>query len=105
MNREPVQATFGRFEQEDYCLPDKGVPGQLELDLERNRIIMACPGCGHVSSMRVGNPKPADSPSWLITGLLMPDGETMQDTTLHPSVNCIGCCGWHGWLKQGVFAL
>ena len=59
-----------------------------------------CPGCGDYGGMATfpdGKPKPA-SPSWKMTG--WPDA-----ITLDPSVNCTGCCGWHGWLKQGTFAL
>ena len=60
---------------------------------------LACPGCGQCSAMRVGNPKPAESPSWLLTG----DKSDPTTLTLSPLINCVGCCGWHGYLRGGVF--
>jgi len=63
-------------------------------------LLLACPGCGQVSSMRVADPKPAQSPSWAITAGSINEPETL---TLTPSINCVGCCGWHGWLTGGVF--
>ena len=63
---------------------------------DKDHVAIACPGCGHVSAMHVGDPKPEKSPSWLMTGPL-------ERLTLAPSINCIGCCGWHGYLVEGVF--
>lgn len=63
-------------------------------------IILNCPGCGDRSAMTVyspGTPKPP-SPSWEISG----EGENL---TLKPSINCVGCCKWHGWLTNGVYHL
>jgi hypothetical protein len=74
--------------------PDYAEPGTFELSGEL--AILACPGCGRVSGMRVGNPKPAKSPSWEMTG-------TPDALTLRPSINCQGCCGWHGWLTNGTY--
>lgn len=61
-------------------------------------IMMKCPGCGSESGMLCyapGQTKPA-SPSWELSGL--PD-----KITLKPSINCVGCCGWHAYLTNGVF--
>lgn len=61
-------------------------------------IILNCPGCGNRSAMDVysaGEAKPP-SPSWL---MLNPP----ESLTLQPSINCVGCCKWHGWLTNGVF--
>lgn len=61
-------------------------------------IILNCPGCGEGSAMTVypvGTPKPP-SPSWEISG----EGENL---TLKPSINCVGCCKWHGWLTNGEY--
>lgn len=74
--------------------PEFAEPGEFEM-CGTGHIVLACPGCGKVSAMRVGNPKPAESPSWLVTG----EGEKL---TLDPSVNCRGCCGWHGFIRDGV---
>lgn len=63
-------------------------------------MIMNCPGCGDRSAMTVypvGTPKPP-SPSWEMSG----EGANL---TLKPSINCIGCCKWHGWLTNGEYHL
>jgi hypothetical protein len=84
-------------------LPDKydgsGEPGAIAWFIPGQIIVMACPGCGRTSGMEVGNPKPAKSPSWLISGFV----DLPETVTLSPSVNCTGCCGWHGWLRDGVY--
>lgn len=63
-------------------------------------VFLACPGCGWVSAMRAGDIKPAHTPSWRVAfgSLYQPTG-----MSLRPSINCVGCCGWHGWLTRGVF--
>jgi hypothetical protein len=43
--------------------------------------------------------KPKTGPSWAITGNV----SEIETVTLSPSINCIGCCGWHGYLTRGVF--
>jgi hypothetical protein len=35
-------------------------------------------------------------PRWGVTGT------SLHDLTLSPSINVIGGCGWHGWVKNGV---
>jgi predicted RNA-binding Zn-ribbon protein involved in translation (DUF1610 family) len=61
-------------------------------------LIFACPGCGRVGSIRCTNPK--EKGSWLIEAGSLQD---LENLTLHPSINCIGCCQWHGYLKKGVY--
>lgn len=67
-----------------------------------NLFMFACPGCGVTGSIRAGHPKPDNSngATWDVTGGSLDDPTTL---TLSPSINCVGCCGWHGWLKGGVF--
>jgi hypothetical protein len=68
---------------------------------EKGFIKLKCPGCGEDGTIHVRNDNiehPGDSPSWTIKGI--PD-----NITLHPSLNCRGCCGWHGWLKDGIFKI
>jgi len=86
------------FELDDGCLPDYGEPGNFELRLSQGSVLLACPGCGRVSGMSIGNPKPSRSPSWLITG-------EPSAPTFAPSINCEGCCGWHGHLKAGIYEI
>jgi hypothetical protein len=62
----------------------------------------ACPGCGMVGGITIGlEEKPDLPPSWLLT----PQSTKSDITTwtLTPSIHCIGCCGWHGYLREGKF--
>lgn len=68
--------------------------------MDGDNFAFSCPGCGRFSGIRAGNPKPADSPSWHIDAGILEDPTTL---TLSPSINCIGCCGWHGYMRNGVF--
>lgn len=62
-------------------------------------IMLKCPGCGEESGMHCrlpGTPHPPPpQQSWELSGL--------PDPTMNPSINCVGCCGWHGWLKNGEY--
>ena len=91
-----VKAKRTVFTLVDGMYPDQAAPGEYELTAGDPIMMIACPGCGHVSGIRVGNPKPADTPSWAIAG-------DPNSPTLSPSINCVGCCGWHGYLRNGVF--
>ncbi len=53
--------------------------------------LIACPGCGQIGSAR-------DGAVWQVTGGSREDVTTL---TLSPSI-AKGCCGWHGYLKNGV---
>lgn len=64
------------------------------------RLMFACPGCGQWGSIRVGDEKPDPPPSWQIKAGSLADVTTL---TLAPSIHCVGCCGWHGYLRNGVF--
>lgn len=68
--------------------------------ISKSCIVMNCPCCGDESAMDVyesDQPK-SPSPSWLIENF-------SEAVTLSPSINCVGCCGWHGYLKHGEFKL
>jgi hypothetical protein len=62
----------------------------------------ACPGCGRVACVRVSHPKPDNSngATWDVVSGSVEDVTTLS---LQPSINCTGCCGWHGYLTNGVF--
>lgn len=56
--------------------------------LQRWQLVICCPGCGQVSGS-------AGKHRW--------DQATQS---YHPSIvhsETLGGCGWHGWLKNGVF--
>lgn len=75
---------------------DYNEPGTYQL-AEDCSLVLACPGCGWTSEMRVGlNHKPEAMPSWAMT-------QGPEGITLLPSINCKGCCGWHGYLTKGMF--
>jgi hypothetical protein len=82
----------------DEGVMDRAEPGQIEF--KDGYLLLACPGCGHVGGMHFGPAeKPKTGPSWAITGNV----SEIETVTLSPSINCIGCCGWHGYLTRGVF--
>lgn len=75
---------------------DPGLARRLGAD----HLLFSCPGCGRPGAIRASHPKSGDPPSWDVTGGTLDD---VTGLTLHPSINCVGCCGWHGWLTAGVF--
>lgn len=83
----------------DIHLDEPQEPGAIR-PFGPNAIAMACPGCGVVSAMDVGHPKPAHSPSWDIAA---GDIEHPETLTLRPSIDCRGCCKWHGYLTNGEY--
>lgn len=61
-------------------------------------LILNCPGCGAPGSMAIRPTTPGEShPSWEMTGF-------PEAITLKPSINCVDCCGWHGWLTNGIYS-
>ena len=83
---------------DDPTFPPYGEPGQI--DAKKGYMLSACPGCGAISGMLVAHPKPGASPSWDIVSGSLKDVTTWS---LSPSIHCRGCCGWHGYLRNGVF--
>ena len=55
-------------------------------------IAIKCPGCGSESYLSVKKDYPP--PNWEWNG-------NEEKPTLTPSVHSVGCCGWHGWLRDG----
>ena len=53
---------------------------------------LCCPGCGELGS-------PRDGQQWTATSGSFADVTTL---TIAPSI-AKSCCGWHGYLKNGVF--
>jgi len=92
--RTGLKATLLEQFPESGEVPPGGIYAKME-----GFIGIACPGCGQCSAMRVGNPKPAENPSWKTTG----SKYDLTSFSLSPSIHCTGCCGWHGYLTNGVF--
>lgn len=87
--------------------PDDLAPGSEEYTtpglaraLGGDHLLFACPGCGRPGAIRAGRPKPVDRPSWEIVSGAIAEVTTL---TLAPSIHCVGCCGWHGYLTAGTF--
>lgn len=78
-------------------------PGAVHIDTNRDykdHLLFACPGCGRMGSIRATRPKNVGGQSWEIVAGELTEPESL---TLAPSIHCVGCCGWHGFLKNGVF--
>ena len=90
----------------DEAWPDDGYadPGAVFIDRDqtyRDHLLFACPGCGRMGSIRATRPKDdGNRPSWGIAAGELTEPESL---TLTPSIHCVGCCGWHGYLTAGVF--
>jgi len=54
-------------------------------------MIIRCPGCNVESAVSF---HPEDRVHWEWDG-------DREKPTLSPSLNSVGCCGWHGWLREG----
>ena len=70
-------------------------PGTLLFTSGDTRMLLACPGCGEISSLPLcgedGRKK------WKFTG-------SREKPTLRPSIHHdVAACGWHGHLTKGVF--
>ena len=60
------------------------------------RIVFACPNQpGQTCGVPLAPMKLPNGASWTW------DGDKAKPT-LTPSINCVGGCGWHGWVKKGV---
>jgi hypothetical protein len=71
-----------------------GPPGAFiqGAELGPNSWCLCCPGCGELGSPREGAKWTATSGSF----------EDVTTLTLSPSIQK-SCCGWHGYLRGGVF--
>lgn len=77
-------------------------PGKGRRFVPHDMLLFACPGCGRSGAIRAAHPKPdnRNGATWDITAGSLDDPTTLS---LAPSINCVGCCGWHGYLTGGVF--
>lgn len=67
--------------------------------VQPNRLMFTCPGCGQWGGVQAF-PSPKKPEGWEIVSGTLDDPTTL---TLSPSIHCISCCGWHGYLRGGVF--
>ena len=95
--RTGVKASLVPYgEPNTYYVNDRlhGPPGAFldSVGIGVNNWILCCPGCGEAGS-------PRDGASWQATHGSFSDVTTL---TLVPSI-AKSCCGWHGYLNNGVF--
>ncbi len=87
---------------DDFNYESYAEPGRSEVkypDETGCMLQFACPGCGKFGQINV---------CW---GPKLPhcwkhvSGDRTDPTTwtLDPSIFCVGCCKWHGYLKAGVY--
>jgi hypothetical protein len=82
----PLECINGRW---------RGPPGAMtpRQDVDSGlHYVIACPGCGEIGTAR-------DGAKWQVVSGNMDDVTTL---TLTPSI-LKSCCGWHGYLRNGVF--
>lgn len=66
---------------------------------EHAALAFSCPGCGSYGAITVGLEKdPSSKHQWEWDG-------NIEAPTLWPSIHCVGCCKWHGYLVKGIFQL
>lgn len=95
--RTGVKATMIAFTEPPMYYENDRLHGPLGAFLDRvgtdpNNWILCCPGCGQAGS-------PRDGAHWTAEQGSFADVSTL---TLSPSI-AKSCCGWHGYLKNGVF--
>lgn len=73
---------------------ESGASGKLFDDL----LMFTCPGRKRFRTIKCTLPKTPNS--WEIVSGSLDDVTTL---TLAPSINCVGCCGWHGFLRNGIY--
>jgi hypothetical protein len=71
-----------------------GPPGAFlaRVPTDPDHWVLCCPGCGEAGSPREGA-------HWTAAQGSFDDVTTL---TLEPSI-AKSCCGWHGWLRAGIF--
>lgn len=82
----------------------KSIPGDM---LRTNNpdgslcgFLIACPGCGQWGGINLFC-KDRPQSNWTVMAGSPDDVTTLS---VHPSI-LISCCGWHGFLKNGVFVV
>lgn len=96
--KREVRAVAGDFSEVNH--DDYGPPGVSQGLHDGKTLAFYCPGCGRFGQIGVHHPKIENS--WDIMG---GSPEDPTGLTLHPSINCVGCCGWHGFLVDGNFQM
>jgi hypothetical protein len=69
-----------------------GPPGAFIERVTHDPWRLCCPGCGELGS-------PSEGSNWTVAGGSWEDVSTL---TLSPWITK-SCCGWHGFLRHGVF--
>lgn len=79
-----------------------GLPGDMVRTTNQDGslygFLIACPGCGQYGGIALGD-KDNPARNWRVTAGGPEDVTTLS---VEPSI-LIHCCGWHGYLRNGVF--
>ncbi len=68
-----------------------------EFSIRGNRFVICCPcGCGDIIGIRHAETDLDKGACWQWDG-------NREKPTVTPSIQVIGGCNWHGYLKAGVF--
>jgi len=71
------------------------------MDETTGHIMFVCPGarrCGvFIGPAFVGRKNEDDLNIWQWDG-------NVDKPTIKPSINCVGGCGWHGWITDGIMS-
>lgn len=86
----------------DHDLFEVGGPGTVQFTGDgkggTSALLIKCPGCGEASALPLmTEPNPHSHPQWSWDG-------NREFPTLSPSIHHQQGCGWHGHLRNGVFA-
>lgn len=95
--RTGIKASLIPFTEPPMYYKDNRLHGPLGAFIERDGLgasswVLCCPGCGEAGS-------PKEGAKWTCT---KGSFEDVTSLTLSPSI-AKGCCGWHGYLNNGVF--
>lgn len=75
---------------------DAGGPGTVMFSRDRQTLLVKCPGCGEASALPLNDSTSRRSPGWKLV--------SADPLTLSPSIHHdVAECGWHGYLKEGVW--
>lgn len=94
----PTEAFFALFKSGELNGGECVV--QLALSGEARSYLFACPGCRRPGTVSFGVVS-----GWRVESgdALHPEGVTLSPSILHDDSAHGGQCGWHGYLRNGVF--
>lgn len=76
----------------------EAMSGDFVLNADKGEFWFMCPcGCQNLYRIPISQQPQRDNPkAWKWDG-------NVEKPTLHPSIHNVKPCGWHGWLKGGIW--